>query len=220
MDHFSKLAIDLFYSSGSANATRVSDTFPLKYPPPPAAITTNCLPVFLPAYVIGVAYALASRLATHNCSPVNASNPRKRLSVVAPMNTTPPAVTIEPPRLGVPVGIFRSSTIPNGTLHAISPLFTSTALSVPHGGFWHGHWCSSQNRAYSPSLDPRRYCCGAPAGCGSIAPTEPNSFAFTNKNPDAPSKEPPDQVAPPNVPGTTKVILRPYGVNIPCCSSE
>jgi len=27
-------------------------------------------------------------------------------------------------------------------LPAISPLFTSTALSVPQGGFWHGHWCS------------------------------------------------------------------------------
>src|SRR5882762_11699704 len=158
---------------------------------------------------MGVACALASSSATHSCSPVFASNPRKRLSVVAPINTTPPAVTIEPPRLGVPVVVFSSSTIPSGTFQAISPLFTSTALSVPQGGFWHGHWCSSQKRAYSPSLDPRRYCSGASGACGSIAPTAPNSFALTNKNPDARSKEPPDQVAPPNVPGTTKVILRP-----------
>src|SRR5712671_6534289 len=136
MDHFFKLGIDLFYSSGSANATSASDTFPLKYPPPPAAITTNCLPVFLPMYVIGVACALASRVAAHSCSPVFASNPRKRSSIVAPINTTPPAVTIEPPRFGVPVVVFSSSTTPSGTFQAISPLFTSTALSAPQGGFW------------------------------------------------------------------------------------
>src|SRR6267378_1886759 len=209
MDHFSKLGIDLFYSSGSANATSASDTFPLKYPPPPAAITTNCLPLFLPMYVIGVACALASRSAVHSCSPVFASNPRKRLSVVAPINTTPPAVTIEPPRLSVPVIVFNPSTTPSGTFQAISPLFTSTALSVPQGGFWHGHWFWSQKRAYSPSLDPLRYCSGASAACGSIAPTAPNSFALTNKYPEARSKEAPDQFPPPNVPGTTKVILRP-----------
>src|SRR6267378_4196177 len=209
MDHFSKLGIDLFYSSGSANATRVSDTFPLKNPPPPAAITTNCLPVFLPMYVIGLACALASRVAAHSCSPVFASNPRKRSSTVAPINTTPPAVTIEPPRFGVPVVVFSSSTTPSGTFQAISPLFTSTALSVPQGGFWHGHWCSSQKRAYSPSLDARRYCSGASAACGSIAPMAPNSLALTNKQPEPRSKEAPDQFAPPNVPGTTNVILGP-----------
>src|SRR6266850_7760365 len=130
-------------------------------------------------YVIGVACALASRSAVHSCSPVFASNPRKRLSVVAPINTTPPAVTIEPPRLGVPVIVFNPSTTPSGTFQAISPLFTSTALSVPQGGFWHGHWFWSQKRAYSPSLDARRYFTGASTVCGSIAPMAPNSFALT-----------------------------------------
>src|SRR5437870_3169031 len=70
----------------------------------PTAITTNCLLIFLLRYVIGVAWAFASRVATHNSLPVFASNARKRLSVVPPMNTTP-AETIEPPRLGVPVFI-------------------------------------------------------------------------------------------------------------------
>src|SRR6267154_2391959 len=167
--------------SGRANATSASETFPLKYPPPPAAITTNCLPDFLPIYVIGVACALASRSAAHSCSPVRASKARKRLSIVAPINTTPPSVTIVPPRLGVPVDVFSSSTTPSGTFQTISPLFTSTALSVPQGGFWHGHWCSSQKRAYSPSLELLRYRTGASAACGSIAPTAPNSFAFTKK---------------------------------------
>ena len=54
------------------------------------------------------------------------------------MNTNPP-LTIEPPKFGVPVFIFNSSTMPNGTFHAIAPVFTLTAFSVPHGGCWHGH---------------------------------------------------------------------------------
>src|SRR2546421_5957098 len=181
MDHFFKLGIDLFYSSGSANATRVSDTFPLKYPPPPAAITTNCLPDFLPRYVTGVACALASRSPAHSCSPVRESNARKRLSIVAPINTTPPSVTIVPPRLGVPVAAFSSSTTPSGTFQTISPVFAFTALSVPHGGFWHGHWWASQKPAYFPSFEPLRYRTGPSAACGSIAPTAPNSFALINK---------------------------------------
>src|SRR6266436_1799071 len=158
---------------------------------------------------MGVACALASKSPTQSCSPVRVSNARKRLSIVAPINTTPPSVTIEPPRLGVPLMVFSSSTTPSGTFQTISPLFTSTALRVPQGGFWHGHWRSSQKRAYSPSLEPLRYRNGASAACGSIAPTAPNSFTLTNKYPEALSREAPDQFAPPNVPGTTNVILRP-----------
>src|SRR6266581_2454713 len=158
---------------------------------------------------MGVACALASSSPTQSCSPVRVLNARKRLSIVAPINTTPPSVTIEPPRLGAPVAVFSSSITPSGTFQTISPVFTSTALSVPQGGFWHGHWCLSQKRAYSPSLDPLRYRTGASAACGSIAPTAPNSFTLTNKSPEAPSKAAPDQFAPPSVPGITNVILRP-----------
>src|SRR6266576_1992717 len=173
--------MSMLYLSGRENAASVSDTFPLKYPPPPAAITTNCLPLFLPREVVGVACALASRSLTHSCSPVLASKARKRLSVVAPINTTPPAVTIDPPRFGVPVVVFSSSTLPSATFQTISPLFTSTAFNVPHGGFWQGHSFSSQNLAYSPPLAPRRNRSGASSACGCIAPTAPSSFAFTNK---------------------------------------
>jgi len=91
----------------------------------------------------------------------------------------------------------------------ISPLLTSIAFNVPHGGFWHGHWFWSQKRAYSPPLELRRYARGDPADYGSIAPTAPNSLTFTNKYPNSGSNDPPDHVAPPNVPGTTKVCLRP-----------
>src|SRR5215469_4440577 len=160
-------------------------------------------------YVTGAACPLASNSATHNCSPVRESNARKRASAAAPINTSPPAVAREPPRFGEPVSEFSPSTTPSGTFQTISPLLTSTAFNVPHGGFWHGSSFWSQKRAYSPSLEPRRYGSGAPAGCGSIAPTAPNSLTFTNKYPNSGSNDPPDHVAPPNVPGTTSVSLRP-----------
>src|SRR5256884_4094485 len=115
------------------------------------------------------------------CALPISSKARKRLSVVAPINTTPPAVTIDPPRFGVPVVVFSSSTLPSATFQTISPLFTSTAFNVPHGGFWQGHSFSSQNLAYSPPLAPRRNRSGASSACGCIAPTAPSSFAFTNK---------------------------------------
>src|SRR2546430_9497815 len=55
-------------------------------PPPPAAMTTNCLP---PAsYVIGVARAPAGKSAFHSSRPVSVSNARIARSSVAPMKTT------------------------------------------------------------------------------------------------------------------------------------
>ena len=144
-----------------------------------------------------------------SCFPVRESKARKRLSAVAPINISPLAVATEPPRFGEPVSPFTPSTTPSGTFQTISPLLTSTAFKVPQGGFWQGHWFSSQNRAYSPPLELRRYATGAPAGCASIAPTDPNSFTFTKKYPNSGSNDPPDHVAPPNVPGTTSVCLLP-----------
>ena len=58
---------------------------------PPAAMTTNCLPLRVP-YVIGVACALAGNSALHIIFPVSVSNARSTASRAAPMNTRPPAV--------------------------------------------------------------------------------------------------------------------------------
>src|SRR6202044_272002 len=66
----------------------------------------------------------------------------KRLSLVPPINTTPPAVTIGPPCPNAPVlwmpAASSSSVTPSGTRHAISPLSPFTAISSAQGGFWHG----------------------------------------------------------------------------------
>ncbi len=55
---------------------------------------------------MGAECALASNLVTHNSAPVFESKARKRLSVVAPMKTKPPAVARLPPILGRPVLCF------------------------------------------------------------------------------------------------------------------
>jgi hypothetical protein len=68
---------------------------------------------------------------------------RKRRSLVAPMNTSPPAVTMGPalpvePVFRLPSG--RASVIPSVVCQAISPVFAFTANKRPHGGFWHGQF--------------------------------------------------------------------------------
>src|SRR5678816_1375030 len=58
------------------------------------------------------------------------------------MNTSPPAVTIGPPRFGSPVGgegicLIRESKLPgspSGDSHFFFPVFRSIATTVPHGG--------------------------------------------------------------------------------------
>src|SRR5216684_7174880 len=85
--------------------------------------------------------ALYSSLVSHSILPECDSNARKRLSLVAPMNTNPPAVTIGPPNpmrpvLRLPSG--NSSVTPRRTCHANSPVFAFTAVRRPHGGFWQG----------------------------------------------------------------------------------
>src|SRR4051812_12938636 len=77
---------------------------------------------------------------------------RNRESLVAPMNTSPPAVTIgpaEPPRpvLRLPSG--KLSLTPKVICHANSPVFALTAVSLPQGGFWQGIPLAV-NPAYGP----------------------------------------------------------------------
>src|SRR6185295_11544699 len=94
--------------------------------PPPAATTTNWRPLFGPRYVIGVACALAGKRVIQISSPESLSNARNFPSLVAPMNTSPPPVTIDPPRFDAPVfGIPRvvsSSYSPRVTRQRCSPL--------------------------------------------------------------------------------------------------
>ena len=75
--------------------------------------------------------------------PVFESNARKRRSSVAPMKTSPPAVTVGPalplpPVLRLPSG--SASVVPSVVCHAISPVFALTAISRDHGGRWHGSY--------------------------------------------------------------------------------
>src|SRR5687768_10942208 len=118
-----------------------------KKPPPVDVITTYCLPSF-PRYVLGVACAAPPSLTVHSSLPVFASNARNRLSSVEPMNTSPPAVAIDPPLPGRPVFCLpggRLSVTPRGTRHANSPVLTLTAVKCPHGGCWHGNCCGPKS---------------------------------------------------------------------------
>jgi len=121
---------------GKANATIASLATGLPRKLPPVAVTaTNCLPL-LPRYVIGVACAEASSFAIHSSRPVAESNARKRLSSVAPMKTSPAAVAIEPPTLGLPVrcrSSGRLSLTPSTLCQTISPLSRSSCQRADPG---------------------------------------------------------------------------------------
>ena len=58
--------------------------------------------------------------------------------MVPAMNTSPPAVTIEPPNVSVPVRgtprAVNSTCSPSGTCQANSPVFKLIAVKTPHGG--------------------------------------------------------------------------------------
>ena len=73
------------------------------------------------------------QLIVHSSFPVSESNACRCGSMVAEVNTNPPAVTIGPPRLIDPV-CFPGTNVPSGTSHAIFPVNRSTASVVPHGG--------------------------------------------------------------------------------------
>ena len=87
---------------------------------------------------MGVAWALALQLHLPELFTRGRVKGAEVAVVGPPMKTSPPAVTMEPPRLGIPVlGTPRwisSSTTPSGTFQTISPEERSTALSVPQGG--------------------------------------------------------------------------------------
>jgi hypothetical protein len=76
---------------------------------PPAPITTYCLPL-RPMKVIGTASPVASSRAIHNSFPVRESKARNLESVVAAMNTSPPAVAIEPPMFEAPAFLIPSAS--------------------------------------------------------------------------------------------------------------
>src|SRR6516162_7688836 len=92
---------------------------------------------------MGVAVALAGSAACHSSPPVPTSKARIVRSRVAAMNTNPLAVTIGPPRVGVPQlpGSGKgadSGNDPSAVLQRIVPAFKSTAVSMPQGGGLHG----------------------------------------------------------------------------------
>src|SRR2546426_5326158 len=99
-----------------------------------------------------------SSFAVHSSLPVFESKARKRLSLVAPMNTKPPAVAMGPPMLKRPVFCLaggNSSVTPSSTFQAISPVFAFTAIMWPHGGFWHGQ-AQGDQLAVRREENPRR----------------------------------------------------------------
>src|SRR5665213_1605953 len=134
---------------------------------------------------------------SHSCFPVFESNARKRLSLVAPMNSSPPAVAIEPPMLRRQVFCFpagSSSVTPKGIFHTTSPVFPLMAINWPHGGFWHGHALAPEfkmlpdrppsdhwKRDVGPTMLLRSYFTAAPSAFFSIQPMLASSCELTNR---------------------------------------
>src|SRR6478672_13103562 len=89
------------------------------------------------------------------------SNARRKLSVVAPMKTRPPAVVSGPPMFGAPSSDQNghgalSREVPSGFSQAILPAARSTATSLPHGG-------AMQGAPSGESSSLRRIAYGVPA---------------------------------------------------------
>src|SRR4029434_9288808 len=160
---------------------------------------------------MGTAWALISSFAVHSSLPDFESKARKRLSLVAAIKTTPPAVAIGPPMLKRPVFFFpsgNSSVMPSGTFHAMSPVLAFTAIKCPHGGFWHGHARAPEplmlpergspslhwNREVGPTMLLRRNPLPrAPAGVFSIQPMLASSMVLTKTYPSPGSEAVPPQ---------------------------
>src|SRR5438067_12352210 len=86
---------------------------------------------------------LYSIFADQSSLPVFESNARKRPSFVAPMNRTPPPVTIGPPAPGDPTLFLPSgsvSLIPRGACQAMSPVSALMATSLAQGGLLQGQF--------------------------------------------------------------------------------
>src|ERR1043165_3565866 len=111
--------------------------------PPEANTPMYCLP-FFPCQLTGTEFTSMPTSVTHSSAPVFESKARNFPSMVAPTNTRPPAVAMDPPLVvGVPVfgtpSLSSSANEPRGTRHAMSPVFTFTATISPQGGWLHGH---------------------------------------------------------------------------------
>src|SRR5271163_764759 len=130
------------------------------------------------------------------------------------MNTSPPAVTVVPPMFRAPVFAtplaVRSSYSPRGTLQTISPVFTLTALSSPHGGCWHGQNVEGcQNRAAGEIAGPRRTH-RVPSAFFTSLKMPPRFCVLTYIYPSCGSYDAPPQFAPPRKLGNTTRSLAPY----------
>src|SRR5215470_7255422 len=82
------------------------------------------------------------------------------------MKINPPAVEIGPPPELFPPVFMPSgvpSVVPNGTCHAMSPVLTSIAVSLPHGGCQQGHPLRVA-LLFPPSPESRPYKRGDSAG--------------------------------------------------------
>src|SRR4029078_3432088 len=96
---------------------------------------------------MGGARAPAGIAPRHNSRPVATSKARRKWSIAAPMNAMPLAVTIGPPRVGGPSGVFEMAAgwgrsvagSPSGTSHAFAPVSRLIPTSAPHGGGVHGN---------------------------------------------------------------------------------
>src|SRR5580700_11952093 len=88
-------------------------------------------------YVIGVACPPAGSWYFQISLPVSESNARRNPSIAADVKTIPPAVTIGPPKVIVPVFI-PGIKLPSGTSQTFFPSKRSTAATVPHGGVLQG----------------------------------------------------------------------------------
>src|SRR5262249_7230976 len=148
--------------------------------------------------------------------PVSLSKARKRLSLVAPMNTSPPAVASDPPMFGAPVGgrprSMSLSTTPSTERQRNVPLSRSIAVRKPNGGLWHGIRSGSQKRELGEPWPSVRYGIAEPGGRAAIRVSMPASAEFTYSVWVSGSNEAPPQLAPPLVPGNSTVGFRPVGV--------
>ena len=81
--------------------------------------------------------------ADQSSAPVSLSKARIFRSRVPEQKTSPPAVTVAPPKFSVPVlgtpALVSASYSPSGTFQSSRPVFRSRQLSVPHGGLHPGY---------------------------------------------------------------------------------
>ena len=112
--------------------TRVLLRPPLRYAPPPAAISaTYCLPS-RPMYVIGLVCALASRRASHSSLPAFESNARNLRIIRRPDRDETARGRYVPPRFNDPVRAPRSLSGPRFSPAAIATQCPPTPVDGDH----------------------------------------------------------------------------------------